>query len=128
MLEHSVSADSAKKLAKSWRRKPVGGLFTDVSMLVIPAVSKGTVLGLFCCFREAGTRKFDRYDMEMGMEFATRSAVFFNHATRYNREHATALTLQRAMLPTGLSYAVVGRGQAPLPAGQRARRGRRRLV
>jgi len=38
------------------------------------------------------------------MEYATRSAVFFNHATRYNREHATALTLQRAMLPTGLTY------------------------
>jgi serine phosphatase RsbU (regulator of sigma subunit)/anti-sigma regulatory factor (Ser/Thr protein kinase) len=103
VLEHSVSADSARKLAKSWRRKPVGGLFTDVSMMVIPAVSKGTVLGLFCCFREAGARKFDRYDMEMGMEFAAKSAVFFDHATRYNREHATALTLQRAMLPTGLS-------------------------
>jgi anti-sigma regulatory factor (Ser/Thr protein kinase) len=38
------------------------------------------------------------------MEFAARSAVFFDHATRYNREHATALTLQRAMLPTGLTY------------------------
>ncbi|MGH3265148.1 MAG: ATP-binding SpoIIE family protein phosphatase, partial [Trebonia sp.] len=32
------------------------------------------------------------------------SAVFFNHATRYNREHATPLTLQRAMLPTGLTF------------------------
>jgi serine phosphatase RsbU (regulator of sigma subunit)/anti-sigma regulatory factor (Ser/Thr protein kinase) len=104
VLEQAFSAESAKKLAKSWRRKPVGGLLSDMSMLVIPAVSKGTVLGLFCCFREAGTRKFDRYDVEMGMEFATRSAVFFNHATRYNREHATALTLQRAMLPTGLTY------------------------
>jgi serine phosphatase RsbU (regulator of sigma subunit)/anti-sigma regulatory factor (Ser/Thr protein kinase) len=104
VLEQAFSADSARKLAKSWRRKPVGGLFSDMSMLVIPAVSKGTVLGLFCCFREAGTRKFDRYDMEMGMEFAARSAVFFDHATRYNREHATALTLQRAMLPTGLTY------------------------
>ncbi|HEX3514162.1 MAG TPA: SpoIIE family protein phosphatase [Trebonia sp.] len=104
VLEQAFSADSARKLAKSWRRKPVGGLFSDMSMLVIPAVSKGTVLGLFCCFREPGTRKFDRYDMEMGMEFAARSAVFFNHATRYNREHATALTLQRAMLPTGLTY------------------------
>jgi serine phosphatase RsbU (regulator of sigma subunit)/anti-sigma regulatory factor (Ser/Thr protein kinase) len=103
VLDQAVTSDSAKKLAKSWRRKPVGGLFSDMSMLVIPAVSKGTVLGLFCCFREAGTRRFDRYDMEMGMEFAARSAVFFNHATRYNREHATALTLQRAMLPTGLS-------------------------
>jgi serine phosphatase RsbU (regulator of sigma subunit)/anti-sigma regulatory factor (Ser/Thr protein kinase) len=104
VLEQAFSADSAKKLAKSWRRKPVSGLFSDMSMLVIPAIHRGTVLGLFCCFREAGTRKFDRYDMEMGMEFATRSAVFFNHATRYNREHATALTLQRSMLPTGLTY------------------------
>ncbi len=104
VLDQAVTSDSAKKLAKNWRRKPVGGLFSDMSMLVIPAVSKGTVLGLLCCFREAGTRRFDRYDMEMGMEFAARSAVFFNHATRYNREHATALTLQRAMLPTGLTY------------------------
>jgi len=104
VLEQSLSAESARKLAKAWRRKPVAGLFSDMSMLVIPAVSKGTVLGLFCCFREPGTRKFDRYDMEMGMEFAARSAVFFNHATRYNREHATALTLQRSMLPTGLTY------------------------
>jgi serine phosphatase RsbU (regulator of sigma subunit)/anti-sigma regulatory factor (Ser/Thr protein kinase) len=104
ILEHSVSPDFAKKLARSWRRRPVGSLFEDVSMLVIPAISKGSVLGLFCCFREAGTRRFDRYDMEMGVEFAARSAVFFNHATRYNREHATALTLQRAMLPTGLTY------------------------
>jgi serine phosphatase RsbU (regulator of sigma subunit)/anti-sigma regulatory factor (Ser/Thr protein kinase) len=103
ILEQAFSADSAKKLAKSWRRKPVGGLLSDTSMVVIPAVSKGTVLGLLCCFREAGTRRFDRYDVEMGMEYATRSAVFFNHATRYNREHATALTLQRSMLPTGLS-------------------------
>jgi anti-sigma regulatory factor (Ser/Thr protein kinase) len=104
VLEQAFSAEAAKKLAKAWRRKPVGGLLSDTSMVVIPAVSKGTVLGLFCCFREAGTRKFDRYDVEMGMEFATRSAVFFDHATRYNREHATALTLQRAMLPTGLTY------------------------
>ncbi|HEX3956357.1 MAG TPA: ATP-binding SpoIIE family protein phosphatase, partial [Trebonia sp.] len=98
------SADAAKKLARAWRRKPVGGLLSETSMLLLPAISKGTVVGLFCCFREPGTRRFDRYDMEMAMDFATRQAVFFDHATRYNREHATALTLQRAMLPTGLTY------------------------
>ena len=103
VLEHTVSAASAKKLARAWRRDPVAGLLCDVSMLVVPAISKGTVLGLFCCFREAGTRRFDLHDMDMAMDFATKSAVFFDHATRYNREHATALTLQRAMLPTGLS-------------------------
>ena len=37
------------------------------------------------------------------MEFATRAAIFIDNARRYNREHATALTLQRSLLPTGLS-------------------------
>src|SRR5580693_4493124 len=104
VLETSITPEAAKKLARAWRRKPVGGLLSDTSMLVLPAISKGKVVGLFCCFRELGTRRFDRYDMEMAMDFAGRQAVFFDHATRYNREHATALTLQRAMLPTGLSY------------------------
>src|SRR3984957_18010695 len=104
VLEASITPEAARKLARAWRRKPVGGLLSDTSMLVLPAISKGTVVGLFCCFRELGTRRFDRYDMEMAMDFAARQAVFFDHATRYNREHATALTLQRAMLPTHLSY------------------------
>ena len=104
VLEASITPEAARKLARAWRRKPVGGLLSDTSMLVLPAISKGTVVGLFCCFRELGTRRFDRYDMEMAMDFAARQAVFFDHATRYNREHATALTLQRAMLPTALSY------------------------
>jgi serine phosphatase RsbU (regulator of sigma subunit)/anti-sigma regulatory factor (Ser/Thr protein kinase) len=104
VVERNVTPDFARKLAKSWRRNPVGGLMSGVSMLILPAISQGKVLGVFCCIREAGVRSFDRYDLEMGMEFATRWAVFFNHATRYNREHATALTLQRSMLPTGLTY------------------------
>src|SRR5215475_11112034 len=77
---------------------------SDASMLLLPIVAKGTMLGFFCCVRQPDTRRFDAYDMEMGMEFASRAAVFFDNARRYNREHATALTLQRAMLPTGLTY------------------------
>ena len=103
VLEHAFSPDAARKLARSWRRKPVANLMSDVSMLLLPIVAKGTTLGFFNCIRQAGTRRFDAYDMEMGMEFASRAAVFFDNATRYNREHATALTLQRSMLPTGLS-------------------------
>src|SRR5215468_4172563 len=103
VLEHAFSADAARKLARAWRRKPVSNLMSDVSMLMLPLVAKGTTLGFFCCIRQAGTRRFDAYDMEMGMEFASRAAVFFDNARRYNREHATALTLQRSMLPTGLS-------------------------
>jgi serine phosphatase RsbU (regulator of sigma subunit)/anti-sigma regulatory factor (Ser/Thr protein kinase) len=103
VLEHSISADAARKLAKAWRRKPVANLLSDVSMLLLPIVTKEATLGFFCCIRQAGTRRFDAYDQEMGMEFASRAAVFVDNARRYNREHATALTLQRSMLPTGLS-------------------------
>jgi len=103
VLEHAFSPESARKLARAWRRKPVANLMSDVSMLLLPIVAKGTTLGFFNCIRQAGTRRFDAYDMEMGMEFASRAAVFFDNAGRYNREHATALTLQRSMLPTGLS-------------------------
>jgi anti-sigma regulatory factor (Ser/Thr protein kinase) len=38
------------------------------------------------------------------MAFANRAALFMDGARRYSRERATALTLQRSMLPTGLSY------------------------
>jgi serine phosphatase RsbU (regulator of sigma subunit)/anti-sigma regulatory factor (Ser/Thr protein kinase) len=103
VLEHAFSADAARKLARAWRRKPVANLLSDVSMLLLPLVAKGTTLGFFCCVRQEGTRRFDAYDMEMGMEFASRAAIFFDNARRYNREHATALTLQRSMLPTGLT-------------------------
>jgi serine phosphatase RsbU (regulator of sigma subunit)/anti-sigma regulatory factor (Ser/Thr protein kinase) len=103
VLEHSISADAARKLAKAWRRKPVANLLSDVSMLLLPIVTKEATLGFFCCIRQGDTRRFDAYDQEMGMEFASRAAVFFDNARRYNREHATALTLQRSMLPTGLS-------------------------
>jgi serine phosphatase RsbU (regulator of sigma subunit)/anti-sigma regulatory factor (Ser/Thr protein kinase) len=103
VLEHAISPEAARKLARAWRRKPVANLLSDVSMLVLPIVAKDAMLGFFCCIRQDGTRRFDAYDMEMGMEFASRAAVFFDNARRYNREHATALTLQRAMLPTGLS-------------------------
>ena len=103
VLEPAVSAEAARKLARAWRRKPVAGLLSDVSILLLPIVAKDTTLGFFYCIRQSGTRRFDRYDMEMGMEFASRAAVFFDNAGRYKREHATALMLQRSMLPTGLS-------------------------
>ncbi len=103
VLEHAFSPEAARKLARAWRRKPVANLMSDVSMLLLPIVAKGTTLGFFNCIRQTGTRRFDAYDMEMGMEFASRTAVFFDNAGRYKREHATALMLQRSMLPTGLS-------------------------
>lgn len=104
VLETTISQDQAGKIAKAWRRKPVGKLLSGASMLMLPLIARGTMLGFFACTRQEGFRRFDAYDVEIGMDFAARAAVFIDNARRYSREHATALTLQRSMLPTGLSY------------------------
>jgi Stage II sporulation protein E (SpoIIE)/Histidine kinase-like ATPase domain len=103
VLEATISESQATKIAKAWRRRPVGKLLSGASMLMLPLVARGTMLGFFACTRQAGFRRFDAYDIEIGMDFASRAAVFIDNARRYSREHATALTLQRSMLPTGLS-------------------------
>ncbi|HEY2579647.1 MAG TPA: SpoIIE family protein phosphatase [Streptosporangiaceae bacterium] len=103
VLEPALSADGAAEIAGAWRRQPVAGLLAGSSMLLLPLVARGTNLGFFACIRKPGYRKFDPYDIEIGMEFASRAALFIDNARRYSRERATALTLQRSLLPTGLS-------------------------
>jgi serine phosphatase RsbU (regulator of sigma subunit)/anti-sigma regulatory factor (Ser/Thr protein kinase) len=99
-----VSRDSADSMAAAWTRLPVADLLSGVSMLLLPLIARDVMLGFFVCVRQVGYRRFDAYDIEIGMEFASRAAIFMDNAQRYSRERATALTLQRSMLPTGLSY------------------------
>jgi hypothetical protein len=103
VLETTISKSRAGEIAKAWRRKPVAKLLSGASMLMLPLVARGTMLGFLACTRQEGFRRFDAYDAEIGMDFASRAAMFIDNARRYSREHATALTLQRSMLPTGLS-------------------------
>jgi serine phosphatase RsbU (regulator of sigma subunit)/anti-sigma regulatory factor (Ser/Thr protein kinase) len=94
---------TADLIADAWIRKPVSDLLGQSSLLVLPLIARGIMLGFFVCTRLPGYRRFDAYDTELGMEFASRAAMFMDNAQRYSRERATALTLQRSMLPTGLS-------------------------
>jgi len=103
VLEANFAAEDATRLAKTWQRMPVARLLSGSSVLLLPLVAGGTTLGFFACARKTGYRRFDAYDTEIGMEFASRSAIFVDTARRFSRERATALTLQRSMLPTGLS-------------------------
>jgi serine phosphatase RsbU (regulator of sigma subunit)/anti-sigma regulatory factor (Ser/Thr protein kinase) len=102
VIDH-MSRERADKTAADWLRKPVADLLSGVSMLLLPLIARDVLLGFFVCVRQVGFRRFDAYDQEIGMEFAARAAIFMDNAQRYSRERATALTLQRAMLPTGLS-------------------------
>jgi len=99
-----MTDDAAAKLAKAWFRTPVARLVAGTSMLLLPLLAGDAMLGFFVCVRRIGFHRFDAYDTEIGMEFASRAALFMDSARRYSRERATALTLQRSMLPTGLSH------------------------
>jgi serine phosphatase RsbU (regulator of sigma subunit)/anti-sigma regulatory factor (Ser/Thr protein kinase) len=98
-----MNDEAAVDLATTWLRRPVARLFAGASMLLLPLLAGEMLLGFFACVRKAGFRRFDAYDAEIGMEFAGRAALFMDSARRFSRERATALTLQRSMLPTGLS-------------------------
>ncbi|MGO9078819.1 MAG: SpoIIE family protein phosphatase [Streptosporangiaceae bacterium] len=98
-----MGTDEASGLAAAWLRAPVARLLSGVSMLLLPMVARNSMLGFFVCVRQVGYRRFDAYDTEIGMEFANRAAIFTDSARRYSRERATALTLQRSMLPTELT-------------------------
>lgn len=98
-----VDAEEAAQIARIWRRPPVAELLTDVSMVLLPLVARDTLLGMMVCTRVPGFRRFDAYDVEIGMEFAARAAIVIDNARRFSRERATALTLQRSLLPNRLS-------------------------
>jgi len=101
--EVSLTKERADHLAEAWRRRPVARLLAGASMLLLPLTDASPPLGFFVCTRKPGNRPFDSYDTEIGMKFASRAAIFIDNARRYSRERATALTLQRSLLPTVLS-------------------------
>src|ERR1700733_6660914 len=70
VLETTISESQANKIAKAWRRRPVGKLLSGASMLMLPLVARGTMLGFFACSRQEGFRRFDAYDNDIGMDFA----------------------------------------------------------
>jgi serine phosphatase RsbU (regulator of sigma subunit) len=93
----------AGHVAESWMRRPAAGLLSGACKLLLPLNARGSTLGYIVCTRKRGFRPFDAYDIEIGMEFASRAAILLDNARRYDRERATALALQRSLLPTGLS-------------------------
>jgi serine phosphatase RsbU (regulator of sigma subunit)/anti-sigma regulatory factor (Ser/Thr protein kinase) len=99
----AMDQEMAKKIGRKWRRRPVSQLLADTSLVILPVIAKDVLLGILVCNRIPGFRRFDPYDVEIGMEFAARAAIVLDNARTYSRERATALTLQRSLLPNRLS-------------------------
>ncbi|QXJ25206.1 SpoIIE family protein phosphatase [Actinomadura graeca] len=99
----NIGAELAGDIGSKWRRTPAGELLAGVSMVLLPMIARDTLLGFIACTRVPGFRRFDAYDVEIGMEFASRAAIVIDNARLFSRERATALALQRSLLPNRLS-------------------------
>ena len=69
------------------------------SLISVPLQAGGVVLGLATFWRSGASDRFDEEDLVFAEELAARAAVSIDNARRYTREHTTAVTLQRSLLP-----------------------------
>ena len=69
------------------------------SVIAAPISARGIVLGVASFYRFGTADPFDEDDLKLAGELASRAAVALDNARRYERERATALTLQRSLLP-----------------------------
>ncbi|WP_460062107.1 SpoIIE family protein phosphatase [Streptomyces sp. YKOK-I1] len=80
-----------------------GTLLTHVhSLIAVPLVARGVVLGVVSFYRAQEPAPFGDDDRSLAQELATRAALSIDNARRYTHERAMVLALQRRLLPHGL--------------------------
>ncbi|GHG90408.1 ATP-binding SpoIIE family protein phosphatase [Streptomyces lanatus] len=75
------------------------GAPSDGSTLVVPLRARDTTLGVAQFHRYGPARHYDDEDLLLAQEIVARAAVAVDNARRYTHARATALTLQRSLLP-----------------------------
>ncbi|SDM69100.1 SpoIIE family protein phosphatase [Actinacidiphila guanduensis] len=73
------------------------------SLVVVPLKARGTVLGVAVFIRSDTRLPFSRDDVLLIEELTGRAALSLDNARRYTRERASAVALQRNLLPRNLS-------------------------
>ncbi|MDX2813331.1 SpoIIE family protein phosphatase [Streptomyces sp. PA03-5A] len=69
------------------------------SMMLVPILARHAVLGVALFIRSEDPEPFQEDDLLLAEELVTRAALSLDNARQYTREHATALALQRSLLP-----------------------------
>ncbi|GAA2224299.1 ATP-binding SpoIIE family protein phosphatase [Streptomyces indiaensis] len=91
------------------------------SVMAVPLAARGTTLGVAFFARHRTQEPFRHDDLVLAGELVARAAVSIDNARRYTRERATAVTLQRSLLPRRLPrQAAVEVASRYLPAGGHA--------
>ncbi|MGW5480288.1 ATP-binding SpoIIE family protein phosphatase [Streptomyces sp. NPDC004008] len=91
------------------------------STLVVPLRARDSTLGVAQFIRHRNRHLFDDDDLLLAQEIAARAAVAVDNARRYTHARATALTLQRSLLPRHTAeQSAVEIASRYLPAGCQA--------
>ena len=69
------------------------------SLMVVPLIARGLIMGLVVMYRLRGRRPFTEADVSLATDLMSRASLSIDNARLYTRERASALVLQRAMLP-----------------------------
>jgi hypothetical protein len=77
------------------------------SMMSIPLIARGVIMGTVTLYRLGGSEPFTPADLSLAADLVSRAAVSIDNARLYTRERAAGLALQRGLLP----------GQIPLVPG-----------
>jgi PAS domain S-box-containing protein len=69
------------------------------TLMVVPLIARGITLGVATFARAEHPEPYGEADLRLASDLAARAAVYIDNARLYTREHTTAITLQRSLLP-----------------------------
>src|SRR5690606_40223146 len=95
-----VKEDDLRRIARSPEAAELLGRAGVHSYLAVPLIARGEVLGALDLKRSRNPLPFDDDDLLLARELASRAAVQIDNARWYQNARATALTLQRSLLPS----------------------------
>jgi PAS domain S-box-containing protein len=72
------------------------------TLMVVPLIARGTTLGVAAFGRAEQRDPYDDADLRLVSDLASRAALHIDNARLYAREHDTAVTLQRSLLPQAI--------------------------
>ncbi len=69
------------------------------TLMAVPLTARGVTLGVVLLGRAERPEPYDEADVRLVSDLVSRAAVHIDNARLYTREHNTAVTLQRSLLP-----------------------------
>jgi hypothetical protein len=97
VLSDKPDQETAERLARLPGGRRIAEQYS--SLLTMPLVARGTVVGCASFGRAPASPAFNPGDIMLAGELASRAAVCIDNARLYDRQRRTALALQRGLLP-----------------------------